>query len=329
MAEYAGLDQYLRPVDLPLQAGTLVSSYQFNSETDRSAVDTVQMRDLSITNAKLGTISASKIIAGTISGSVIYAGTLAGSQITAGTITSGVIYAGTIAGSQITAGTIVASVGYLGTISANQINTGTLTLGGTSNGNGLMRVLDAGGTQRVVIDNTGITINDGSITIKNSGSTTFLDSGGLVSTVNFPFTQVTSGSASQTTTGTAWVDINGITTDIVNNRTQQIFFILTTVGGGEHGDLTTTSGIPACQFRVLAGATQIGTSGFCRSNIHQSPMVTPTTTAYFLNQGYLSAIGTLPSGTTTVKAQFSSSVSGNLVRNSTTFTALTFFKMGA
>ncbi len=76
---------------------------------------------------------------------------------------------------------------------------GTLTLGGTDNGDGVMIVRDSGGTTKVTIDNTGILVTDGNITIQNSAGGTVLDSAGIVSTTSFPSAQVFSNSLNQTT----------------------------------------------------------------------------------------------------------------------------------
>lgn len=97
-----------------------------------------------VNSYSLGTISASKIVAGTISGSVIYAGTITGSQI----------------------------------------NGGTLTLGGTANGNGLMKINNASGTTIVQGDNTGhhyyTTAGSERVRLNDSGLSLFGTVGDLV-----------------------------------------------------------------------------------------------------------------------------------------------------
>ncbi len=69
---------------------------------------------------------------------------------------------------------------------------GTLTLGGNDNGNGILRVLDSGGTQRVVFGNTGGTITNGNLVIENDSGGTTLDNKGVVSV-----TLLSSGAASK------------------------------------------------------------------------------------------------------------------------------------
>lgn len=57
-------------------------------------------------------------------------------------------------------GTAIIGTANIGTLSFNQITGGTAILGGTTNGNGLLTVNDSGGTQKSLIDNTGITVFD-------------------------------------------------------------------------------------------------------------------------------------------------------------------------
>lgn len=69
--------------------------------------------------------------------------------------------------------------------SFNQGTGGTITLGGTANGNGVMQILNAIGGTVVTANNQGITISNGSITIKNTDGITVLDNQGLVSSAAF------------------------------------------------------------------------------------------------------------------------------------------------
>lgn len=85
---------------------------------------------------------------------------------------------------------------------------GTLTLGGTNNQSGLMVVKDSGGTNRVNIDNAGVTITDGKLTFVNPAGGTVVDGSGIVSTVSFPSDVVFSNSTNSTT-GTVATDLPG------------------------------------------------------------------------------------------------------------------------
>lgn len=96
---------------------------------------------------------------------------------------------------------------------------GTLTLGGTENGNGLMVVNDASGSTIVTVDNDGITINGGSITIYDAQGSTILDSQGLVSLNNFTSAGTSvSGGFGQTITSSSYVGLTGGTVNVVNTR---------------------------------------------------------------------------------------------------------------
>lgn len=105
-------------------------------------------------------------------------------------------------------GTAIIGTANIGTLSFNEITGGTATLGGTLNGNGVLTVKDSGGTSRVLLDSSGITVTGGSITVENDSGGTIVDSAGIVSTVNFDSAQVTSNTE-RTTTGTDMADYTG------------------------------------------------------------------------------------------------------------------------
>lgn len=92
-------------------------------------------------------------------------------------------------------------------------NTGTLTVDESiavgGNINGAINVKDSSGNNKVVLDNAGITVNSGKITINDSNDTTILDASGLVGEENF--TQFSDTISSQfVTTSTSEVDITGL-----------------------------------------------------------------------------------------------------------------------
>lgn len=71
------LNEFLQPIDSPITRYTGDSSYLFNSETQRGSfvserlfgqavIPSIAIKDASITDAKIDTVSASKISAGTI-----------------------------------------------------------------------------------------------------------------------------------------------------------------------------------------------------------------------------------------------------------------------
>jgi len=85
---------------------------------------------------------------------------------------------GTLDMQQINVVNLSANLITAGTMLADRIKGGTLTLGGNNNADGLMQVLDAGGTVVVQADNTGVQILKGSINI-GSGNFTVDDTGNV------------------------------------------------------------------------------------------------------------------------------------------------------
>ena len=132
------LNEFLFPQNSPIaQNQGQVSSFRFDYENESgvistskvrfAAIDTAQIADAAIGNAQIGTAAV---------------------------------------GSANIATAVIGSV-HIHDFSFNQGTGGTLTLGGTSNGNGLFSLKNAAGTEIVAMDNTGITVNQGSITVKD------------------------------------------------------------------------------------------------------------------------------------------------------------------
>lgn len=91
----------------------------------------------------------------------------------------------------------------IGTISFNQVSGGTASLGGVGNGDGLLTVNNAGGTEVVRLDNTGIVITAGSITdvIVNSTSV----ESGTLNNVDIGTSLIVGGTISGAIIGTSTV----------------------------------------------------------------------------------------------------------------------------
>jgi hypothetical protein len=115
--------------------------------------------------------------------------------------------------------------------SFNQGQGGTITLGGTANGNGVLNVNDAGGTTKVVLDNTGITVNDGKMTLKDANGTTIMDSTGLISLANFSSGGTTAGNFD--TTSTSYVDVTGASLTIVLTNEARVLYMYSFIGSGQ------------------------------------------------------------------------------------------------
>jgi hypothetical protein len=111
-------------------------------------------------------------------------------------------------------------------------NTGTLTVdesitaGGTSNG--VIYVKDSAGTTKVQLDNTGITVNTGKITIKNSSDTSILDATGLISTANFASDSVVNTASRTYSNSATYADIADTSITTVSlARTTKVLIIYT------------------------------------------------------------------------------------------------------
>lgn len=121
----------------------------------------------------------------------------------AGIISSAKIRNAAVGNAQI--GTAAIGTANIGTLSFNEISGGTATLGGTANGNGILRILTNTGGTVVTADNSGITI-------AGTSGTTIIDPTGLVSLNNFQTDRYAQFYGSGTsTTSTTYVDVAGAT----------------------------------------------------------------------------------------------------------------------
>jgi len=183
MTDYSSLNLngFLQPENSPVTNAGFVDGYTFNSENERGAVNGYSIRDFAITNAKIGTAA--------------------------------------IDNAKIATASI--SDANIGTLTFDTISGGTATLGGTANGEGVVSVQDSGGTERVRLDNTGLTVYDGNIAMENEGGTTFIDSKGLISSSisNYGTTSSygTAGLASISGTATSDTGVATVTLNLIRN----------------------------------------------------------------------------------------------------------------
>lgn len=101
---------------------------------------------------------------------------------------------------------------------------GTIQLGGTNNQNGLLTVLDASGSTIVTINNSGITVEGGDVTIKNTGGTTILDGSGLT-TANFVSASTVSLNNTRTTSSDTFVDVDNTTLSVPLTKSAKVLFM--------------------------------------------------------------------------------------------------------
>lgn len=117
----------------------------------------------------------------------------------------------------------------------NQGTGGTLVLGGTNNGNGAFNLRNAAGANIISMDNTGMTVANGSITIKDANGTNIVDSTGIVSTTQFPFESQSLPLGQDVTAALASpVDVGGTagtaSYSIVTSRSTNVLFLWTMRG---------------------------------------------------------------------------------------------------
>ena len=112
---------------------------------------------------------------------------------------------------------------------------GTLTLGGTSNVSGYFQIKNESGSVIVTGDNTGLTVNSGSITVKDTGGTTVIDYLGLNSGNNFYSDSATGGSFD--TSSTSMVNVTGGTlSSLVLSRATKCFVYVAINGSNDKVD---------------------------------------------------------------------------------------------
>lgn len=278
-----------------------------------SAVTTTKIADLAVTNAKVGTaailtanigtavitnalmatasIDSAQIIAAAIGSAQI--GTAAIQSVHIGSAAVGAAAIAALAVGSAAIGTAVIQTVHIGTIGFQKLYGGTATLGGTTNGNGLLVVNDASGSVRVQLDNTGLLINNGSITVKNSSGSTTLDSSGVVSTENFIKTDV-SLAGPQTFTGTSYVDVTGGSLTFVTTRER-----VAAIYQSNAFFLVENAGVDACNGRVVVNLDGTVLNPALGINSGNNQLLTLSNTAFYSIgagthtlkvQGYLSTI---------------------------------------
>lgn len=133
-----------------------------------------------------------------------------------------------ISADKITSGTIDATQISVKNLSFGTISGGTCNLGGTVNGNGVLSVKNAAGTEVVKLDNTGITVS-GSVTIKDSSGSTVIDSSGVNSLTSFQSGEVTL-SDTRTTTNTSFEAVSGLSLTLNLARSTKLLISSTLTG---------------------------------------------------------------------------------------------------
>lgn len=108
---------------------------------------------------------------------------------------------------------------------------GTLVLGGTTNGNGYAEIKNNAGSTIVTIDNNGITVTGGSISITNSSGTEVIDALGVNSVNNF-YNDSASGGVFDSSTDSPVNITSGSLSSFVLPRATECYIYMT--GNGQN-----------------------------------------------------------------------------------------------
>lgn len=110
-------------------------------------------------------------------------------------------------------------------VSADKITTGVLTIkDGTSAAK--VSVRDGFNNEIVVLDSSGIAVNNGDITVKNAGGETVFDTAGLVSATNFEIDSKTVSTEYRLIHGAGYSQLTAFNIDVTNDRIANYLVIL-------------------------------------------------------------------------------------------------------
>lgn len=183
------LDKFGKPIDSPA-SNNINASFQngveFDAQTDRNIIDSVKIRNASITTAKIDDLA----------------------------VTNAKIGSASIGDANI------------GTLTFDAIRGGTATFGGTSNGEGLVEVLNGAGGTVVQLNNSGITVTNGSISVTNSAGSAIVDATGVISNTNANFQRDQSVGTNASTSNTAFQDVTGSDLTLTLDRSARVFLYL-------------------------------------------------------------------------------------------------------
>ena len=212
-----------------------------------------------------------------------------------GAITNAFIQDASINNAKI--GTAAIGTANIGTLTFNEISGGTATFGGTANGNGLVEVLNQAGGTVVKIDKDGITVTNGSISLKNSAGTTIMDSTGLISAANFA-ANGTLNSSSRSFTSGSFTDVPNTSINIIVPRATQV--LIGAIARAKMEGLTGTD-IDIMTTYMNIGGTVIQPGMQIRDTRLETPSIFSTDSRTYSLA--FSSIENISAGTTTVKLQ--------------------------
>jgi hypothetical protein len=188
---------------------------------------------------------------------------------------------------------------HIGDISWDKGQGGTLTLGGADNTNGILSIKDSSGDEKIIMDNEGITINTGKLTIKDEDESTVIDSKGLVSTTSFQFDTVVLESQI-TRSASGWGDATGLSLTFTLSRTANVLILASL--SGKNTSLTSSGGQQLIRFDINGTPTGVW-------NLHG----VPGGGGLELQSATIHYVAELPSGSNTIKVQHRWAVLGDAI----------------
>lgn len=191
------------------------------------------------------------------------------------------------------------------TLSAIVALLGSVDVGGSANGNGVLNVKDASGNIKVVLDNAGITINDGKLVIKDATAQTIIDATGLVSGASFA-NAAYSDNSTISTTSNSFADVSGSSLTFSLARSANVLIGFAAVGR--------FNGV-ADAINIYGVQLAMNLDGSDQSPIGECSAENDAGSTNFVGRGTLSAskVFSLGSGSHTIKLRWRGLQSGSTV----------------
>jgi len=215
-------------------------------------------------------------------------------------------------------GTAAIGTANIGTLTFNQLSGGTATFGGTSNGDGVINVLDEGGTQVGKWDKDGIEV-------KTTAGTTIIDGGGLISTANFSSNSIVTIGSTRSTSSTSFVDVPSTSLTFSLPRTTNVLFL----AGGDFSNFIADGETCRMLVGINIGGTLFPQAGNGYGIVYFADDVPGDDVTNVLPTWSGHYLATLGAGTHTAKLQFcKSNVPTTSVNARVTNTQLTYLILG-
>lgn len=206
----------------------------------------------------------------------------------------------------------------LNELTADKITAGTLVVRDGTKAAKLL-VKNAAGTDVVTLNESGITVEEGNIVVKNADGETTFDASGLVSNTNFFFDSVTDASV-RTSTSTTFVDIPNTSISFSNERNSNYLFL---VGGIFYPSIIGTGDMYSCILALNIDGVLYPDSvnGFSYVEI-------ASYASSFANASGLTAMVNLSAGDHIAKLQWKFIISAGNPTPAVRSTSLSYLKLG-